>query len=119
MWQWGFKGQYRQVTCFFALSGAILFRYKCFHLIIADKSMGRFHKTKYALRLKFALSAIFFPHLASCICALRPTYCIFSQIFGALYAMHPTFMKSTPCRAILQAMTETNDLSVVSLITHF
>jgi hypothetical protein len=26
-----------------------------------------------------ALRPSFFPNLASCICALRPTYCIFSQ----------------------------------------
>jgi hypothetical protein len=31
----------------------------------------------------------------------RPSYCIFSQIWMCftLYAMHPTFMKSTPCLA--------------------
>ncbi len=33
----------------------------------------------------------------SCICALSPTYCIFTQIWlrFMLYAMHPTLLKST------------------------
>jgi hypothetical protein len=33
--------------------------------------------------------SIFYSNLASCICALRPTYCIVSQIFSALYALRP------------------------------
>jgi hypothetical protein len=39
-----------------------------------------------------------YSNLVSCICALRSTFCIVSQIFGALYALRPapTFMKSTP-----------------------
>jgi hypothetical protein len=43
-------------------------------------------------------SRIFFPNLASFICALLPTHCIFSQIWMhfTLYDVHPTFMKSTP-----------------------
>jgi hypothetical protein len=46
----------------------------------------------------FALLPSFFHNLASGICALRPTYCIFSQIWVRfmLYSMRPTFMKSTP-----------------------
>ncbi len=45
-----------------------------------------------------ALGPSFFPNLASCICALSPTYCIFSQIWGhfTLYHVRPTFMKSIP-----------------------
>jgi hypothetical protein len=45
-----------------------------------------------------ALRPSFFPNLASCICALRPTYCIFSQIWVGFmfYALRPTFIKSTP-----------------------
>jgi hypothetical protein len=54
---------------------------------------GGFHKAIYALRLKFALCAILFEqiysNLTSCICALRSTFCILSQIFGALYALRP------------------------------
>jgi hypothetical protein len=39
-----------------------------------------------------------YSNLASCICTLHSTYCIFSQIWvhSTLYAMCPTFMKSTP-----------------------
>jgi hypothetical protein len=45
-----------------------------------------------------ALRRSFFSYLASCICALRPTHCIFSQIWVhfTLYAVRPTFMKSNP-----------------------
>jgi hypothetical protein len=42
---------------------------------------GGFHITIYALRLKFALCAHpFRTNLASCICAMRSSYSIFSQI---------------------------------------
>jgi hypothetical protein len=37
-----------------------------------------------------------YSNLASCICALHSTFCIISQIFGALYPLRPTFMKSIP-----------------------
>jgi hypothetical protein len=45
-----------------------------------------------------ALRPSFFPNFASCICTLRPTYCIFSQIWMGftLYTLRPTFKKSTP-----------------------
>jgi hypothetical protein len=43
-----------------------------------------------------ALRPSFFLNLASCFCALHPIYCIFLPDLGALYAMDPTFMKSTP-----------------------
>jgi hypothetical protein len=52
--------------------------------------------TPYAWNLRSA--PIFFHNLALCICALRSTYCIFSQIWVCftLCAVRPTFMKSTP-----------------------
>jgi hypothetical protein len=45
-------------------------------------------------------ASIFSPNLASCICALRPTYCAFSKIWVrfTLYTVRPTFMKSSPDR---------------------
>jgi hypothetical protein len=43
---------------------------------------GRFHKAISALRLKFAFCThLFFPDKPSCTCVLRPTYCIFYQIW--------------------------------------
>ncbi len=71
---------------------------------------GGFHKAIYALRLKFAVCA---HHFFPCIWALLPTYCIFSQIWlrFTLYAVRPTFMKST---LNLDALT-TNHLNHASV----
>jgi hypothetical protein len=65
-------------------------------------SKGKFHKAIYALCLKFALCAHPFEQIhsnsSSCSYHLHSTSCIFSQIWvpSMLYAVHPTFMKSTP-----------------------
>jgi hypothetical protein len=60
---------------------------------------GGFHTAICALRFKFALCAHLFEqiysNLASCICALCSTFCIFSQILGALYAF-PNFFEIHP-----------------------
>jgi hypothetical protein len=61
---------------------------------------GGFHKTIFALHLKFVLHAHpFLFNLASSICALYATCCIFSL---SLYAVRPTFMKSTPGLVVIR-----------------
>ena len=63
---------------------------------------GQFPKIMYDLHFKFLLCAILFEHiysgLAPCICALHSATCIFAQFWlrTTLYAVRPTFMKSTP-----------------------
>jgi hypothetical protein len=56
--------------------------------------------TPYAWNLRSApiLFAQIYSNMASCICALRSTCYCFSQIWvlSKLYAVGPTFMKSTP-----------------------
>jgi hypothetical protein len=52
------------------------------HVYLVFFSWGEFHKAIYALHLKFVLCAhSFCTHLASCICTLHLTYCIFSQFW--------------------------------------
>jgi hypothetical protein len=67
-------------------------------MVIFVLAWGGFHTTIYTLSLKFTLYTHFSPNLTSCICTLRPTYCIFSQIWVRfkLCSVHPNFMKSTP-----------------------
>jgi hypothetical protein len=63
---------------------------------------GGFQKAIYALCLKFVLCAHpltqIYSNLTSCICAMRSTNCIFSQILvgSMLHTVGPTFLKSTP-----------------------
>jgi hypothetical protein len=70
--------------------------------LIPTQTRGGFHTAIYALRLNLRSAPILFAqiyyNLASCICALRSTYCIFYQIWvrSTLYVVRPTFMKSTP-----------------------
>jgi hypothetical protein len=59
------------------------------------------------LRSTPILFAQIYSNLASCIVALRSTYCIFTQIWvrSMLYPVHPTFMKSAPGNNSLQLCT--------------
>jgi hypothetical protein len=72
---------------------------------------GEFHKDIYALCLKFALCPHLFEqiysNLASCTCALRSPFCIFSQILGAVYALRPVpiFYEIHPWFTLISAMS--------------
>ncbi len=73
------------------------------HFYVCSKAWGGFHKVIYALCLNFA----FFVYLT-----LGSPYCSFFQIWvrSKLYAVQPTFIKSTPVNLLKSPSNTLNNL---------